>query len=697
MVDCNRNACKEALPRWIKDRENEVNTCVELVCNIFGYKDSLLRVGGASFYQVYFDDALVHFGPARKAHGYSSIDELPVPAVTDKVIIRAVGYNCPTFNGVFQSSFIMAELENDKEVFAATGKGGFECYENLQHIQKTVRYSFQRQFTESWNMTRKLKTTDFDVVDPKVEFSLRDVPYAEFTKYKANQMYLKGTWTMEETYRYPLRYWIKDHQNIVHFSHKDLESNAYDEWLKIKTSYEKTEPNRNLSAQMCGLWDLGIVIAGFLHIKLITRENTRIILSFSEQIDEEYSLYVKEFNTINLIEWTLPAGEWNLRSFEPYTARFMEILVMEGEVEVEFVGIDEFAFPASKIITSAPEDLELKEIYEAAVRTFRHNVIDIYMDCPSRERAGWLFDSFYTGKAEMFFTGEVIVEKAFLENYVKGGEVSGTPGMVEMIYPGDVVYGQFIPQWAMWYALEICDYITERCETADKTVFEQQMCRLIEYFDKFKNEYGLLERLENFNFVEWSDLNNRVLDVSWPTNMLYAKMLERLGTVYGHDSWIEQSHCLNQTICKMAYDGKIFCDRAVRNEYGKLENTEERSETTQYYALFLGTADADEIIYNSLRKMVHDVFTTLRFEEYPNILKSEIFMGIYLKIDVLLNMNMPDKALDVIKANFLPMARESGTLWEHLSGYKSRDHGFASYAAVAIDKALRLKAEGKCL
>jgi hypothetical protein len=63
----------------------------------------------------------------------------------------------------------------------------------------------------------------------------------------------------------------------------------------------------------------------------------------------------------------------------------------------------------------------------------------------------------------------------------------------------------------------------------------------------------------------------------------------------------------------------------------------------------------------------------------------------YLKIDVLLNMNMPDLALEVIKANFLPMAKESGTLWEHLSGYKSRNHGFASYAAVAIDKALHMK------
>ncbi len=39
------------------------------------------------------------------------------------------------------------------------------------------------------------------------------------------------------------------------------------------------------------------------------------------------------------------------------------------------------------------------------------------------------------------------------------------------------------------------------------------------------------------------------------------------------------------------------------------------------------------------------------------------------------------------------MAQESGTLWEHRSGYKSRDHGFASYVAVAIAEALEQQRE----
>ena len=60
---------------------------------------------------------------------------------------------------------------------------------------------------------------------------------------------------------------------------------------------------------------------------------------------------------------------------------------------------------------------ELRAIVEAAKATFAHNAVDLYSDCPSRERAGWLCDSFFTARAEYFLTGESRIEEAFLENF----------------------------------------------------------------------------------------------------------------------------------------------------------------------------------------------------------------------------------------------------------------------------------------
>ena len=50
-------------------------------------------------------------------------------------------------------------------------------------------------------------------------------------------------------------------------------------------------------------------------------------------------------------------------------------------------------------------------------------------------------------------------------------------------------------------------------------------------------------------------------------------------------------------------------------------------------------------------------------------------------------MNLGDNASleDNIKTFFGNMADLTGTLWEYKDGKGSRDHGFASYAAIAID------------
>ncbi|MHB8336004.1 MAG: alpha-L-rhamnosidase-related protein [Ignavibacteriaceae bacterium] len=44
------------------------------------------------------------------------------------------------------------------------------------------------------------------------------------------------------------------------------------------------------------------------------------------------------------------------------------------------------------------DDDSLNEIYSAAVQTFRQNSVDIFADCPSRERGGWLCDSYFPHK-----------------------------------------------------------------------------------------------------------------------------------------------------------------------------------------------------------------------------------------------------------------------------------------------------------
>ena len=56
--------------------------------------------------------------------------------------------------------------------------------------------------------------------------------------------------------------------------------------------------------------------------------------------------------------------------------------------------------------------------------------------------------------------------------------------------------------------------------------------KLLDYFQRFRNADGLLEKLESWVFVEWSKANDFVQDVNHPSNMLYAEVLAGMDRLF---------------------------------------------------------------------------------------------------------------------------------------------------------------------
>ena len=102
---------------------------------------------------------------------------------------------------------------------------------------------------------------------------------------------------------------------------------------------------------------------------------------------------------------------------------------------------------------------KLNEIYKAARQSLRQNAVDVLTDCPSRERAGWLCDSYFSAIMEKDFTGHSAVARNFYENYALPDSFAFLPeGMIPMCYPADHNDGVFIPNWAMWFVIQVNDY-----------------------------------------------------------------------------------------------------------------------------------------------------------------------------------------------------------------------------------------------
>ena len=198
----------------------------------------------------------------------------------------------------------------------------------------------------------------------------------------------------------------------------------------------------------------------------------------------------------------------------------------------------------------------------------------------------------------------------------------------------------------------------------------------------------MLENLPSWNFVEWSVANNWTHDVNYPTNFLYAKVLECVYILYGDENLLAKSKKVQAETIKQSFNGKVFLDHAVRDGNGKLIRPEDCSEAGQYYAILFGGIDLSDDKYSYLRRLVFDVFGAERSEPHPEIAEINAFIGAYLRIEALLKLEKYDILLRDIKELFGNMEKTTGTLWEYRERHGSRDHGFASFAAVAIQRAL---------
>jgi len=378
-------------------------------------------------------------------------------------------------------------------------------------------------------------------------------------------------------------------------------------------------------------------------------------------------------------------------SFEPYVGRFFCIGAVKGKLQINAFGIKTFIHNPNGMLLSEPEDSILSAVFRGAVRTFNHNALDIYMDCPSRERGGWLCDSYFTGKTEYALYGSTQVEDAFLENYrLYKNEGEYPEGALPMVYPSDHQEShKFIPQWTMWYILELEEYLNKRGHGADKELFRPSVDSLLAFYKRYENADGLLERLPSWNFIEWSRANQWGHDVNYPTNFLYAAALEAAYRIYGDESLLIRANEVRKKTIEQSFDGEKFYDHAVYDGNGKLIlQTSDCSEIAQYYAILFGGFDINCEKYARLRHLVTKLCYADSAELPENMEPINAFIGVYLRLEALLHMKEYDLVLKDVREFFGEMEEITGTLWEYRQRRGSRDHGFASYALVAIWRAL---------
>ena len=105
-----------------------------------------------------------------------------------------------------------------------------------------------------------------------------------------------------------------------------------------------------------------------------------------------------------------------------------------------------------------------------------------------------------------------------------------------------------------------------------------------------------------------------------------------------------------------------------------------------HYALLFGDVDVDAPEYESLKKFIKNGFTPMP-NDGRKFVPVNAFIGLYLRISVLLKLGYYRILIDDTESFFGGMVEKTGTLWEYRQMKGSFDHGFASFVLPAIYEA----------
>lgn len=700
---------QSAKPVWAKGREKEMNLTVGFVSPFQwdGVSTVTLRSTGSCVYRIFVNGKFSGHGPARGPHGWFRVDEWDVTCLCTKgknvVAYEVAGYNVDSFYLLEQPSFLQAEVESNGRILTATGGKAWIARPIHERLQKVHRYSYQRTFSEihrlkpGWDGWRTKPAAI--PASQRVPLSIganrkllpRGVALPDLTVRQPTRLMSSGHMEPCERPFHNDLYLVQAWKHQKNFPVEELESTPSLEVNSLKSGKVESlnsifDPTASLGLKKHDfhLFDFGVNLCGFPGAEVVCKQKTRLMFYFAE-IAFDGDIRQREADGTNIVAYELAPGRYSLEALEPYLMRYLKFIVLEGACTIRAPFIRLYVNREVHESQFSSSDPRLNRIFEAGRETYRQNALDIFMDCPSRERAGWLCDSFFTARAAMALSGHANVERNFLENFLLPATYTNEPpGMLPMCYPSD--HKDFLPNWAMWFVVELEEYLQRSGDRKMVDALKPKVTALFKYFDKFRNSDGLLEKLAGWVFVEWSRANDFVQDVNYPTNMLYAGALAAAGRLYKNKTWLQRADQMRATICNQSFNGEFFVDNAMRGADGALTLTTNRSETCQYYAFFLETATPTS--HPGLYRLLVESFGPHRDvpTTWPEVHQSNAFIGVMLRLEILSRYGEAKRMMDESTAYWLVMAETTGTLWEHLQPSASCSHGFTAHVCHAFHR-----------
>ncbi len=674
---------------WGKDHIEKINRGLffRLITENKKECSASLLLSAKQVYKIILNGKTVGYGPERTAHGYSKLDRLTLSFKAGKnvLVVEVLQPFVENYYLVKENAYFCAELNAEGKTYTSED---FSCYLQSDRVENSQRYSPQRIFAESYEMS--LPRSDFyngenifpEVETVKVEKDIlieRDCTYHDLKSYGNVKLIKEGAFYVNPDKRISEEDTLIIDERFERFSEREN--------LTDTVSYFDFDSSDG-SDKSYYFYEFGREVSGFINIDLEATQDSEIYILFDEILGSSGDIKINRLSCANIIKWKIKKGKHTLSSFEPYSLKYLKICVVSGELEDISPSVTLYENSSAYKLKFNIKDEGLDIILRAAQNTYAQNSVDMLIDCPSRERAGWINDCWFSRYAPYLFEGGNATFESLLRAYALAPNDLGIPkGMLPMCYPADFYTKKFICACAMWFILCLNEYRKAHGENEIVELSLPKIKENLEYFKKFENEYELLEDIEGWIFIEWSDagLPSHTSGVNFPTNMLYYKMLLSASEILEDKTLAKKAERIKENIVKLSYNGKFFEDNAVR-ENGVLTLKGHLTEVCQYYAFECDVASKTD--FPELYKTLINDFLYKKDSVHKNVGRANIIIGMCLREKLLLSMGETDRVLKEIEEIYYPMAKETETLWEHIDERASCNHGISAFAGVCIVSAL---------
>ena len=441
---------------------------------------------------------------------------------------------------------------------------------------------------------------------------------------------------------------------------------------------------------------------GFIQLQAAVEEKTVLDIINSDYLDEEGALKANTY----ICRFELEPGEYDLMSMEPKLCKYVKVVARtNGKVVFTHPELLNDTYPDEGNNTFRCSDGDINNIYEAAKRTLRLNTLDIFMDCPERERGGWLCDSYFSGYAAWQLFGDHRVEKDFMENFFLTDGNVYRDGFFPEVYPG--VHADEadpgIESWSFWLLAELYSYVKR---SGDQKFAERHYRRIETFLNGVETHLGESGLFEHFNilFVDWSLSNHKIClePISMPVNCLIVRAYEMMGELYQNRKWTDLAATVRKRIekvwdeagtgsdgysytVKMEKDGMEAADNSAENSAEnrnvKFTDNGVRTESGIALELWSGFHKEDK---RFIRAFLNEMGPCPKERPNPNVGGANLFIGLMIRFEVLARMDQTEQLFQEMKSVYLPQLKEGqGTLFEGIQERKGC-HGFNGMAGALI-------------